>query len=99
MASIIVIVLLGAIIAAVILYGQARIDKPINTWTDEELIRRLPKVRALASTHFRAMKLKEASEAKEKAKKIEEEIIARHIRREEAAGDRTRAASPAAGSE
>jgi hypothetical protein len=47
-------VVIGAVIWAILAAGQASLDKPITEWSDEELVRRLPKYMNLLTAQVQA---------------------------------------------
>jgi hypothetical protein len=54
--GIIVVAVLTAIVTVAFLLGQASVNKPASTWSDDELARRLPKYYRSVSAHFQGQK-------------------------------------------
>lgn len=58
-------------------FGQMSLDKPIESWSDEELVRRLPKYEHLLSTQIQASAWEKTTATKAKIDEIRSEIIRR----------------------
>lgn len=65
------------VIVLVFVFGQMSLDKPIANWSDEELVRRLPKYENLLSTQMQANAWAKTSETKSKIDEIRTEIVRR----------------------
>lgn len=76
-------ILIGLVIVAVIIFligntiGQKSLDKPLDTWSDDELVRRLPKYHNLLSAQMKAEEYGKTSATSAKIKEIEAEIAKR----------------------
>lgn len=72
-------VLIG--IAVVVLlfwvFGQMSLDKPVNTWSDEELVRRLPKYMRLVSNQVQSGDWEASKKTNAKIDEIRAEIVSR----------------------
>ncbi len=58
-------------------FGQMSLDKPIESWSDEELVRRLPKYEHLLSTQIQAGAWDKTTTTKAKIDEIRSEIVRR----------------------
>lgn len=65
------------VVALVFLFGQMSLDKPVANWSDEELVRRLPKYEHLLSTQMQAGAWAKTNETKAKIDEIRGEIVKR----------------------
>ena len=65
------------VVALIFIFGQMSLDKPITNWSDEELVRRLPKYQNLLTTQTRAGAWSKTSDTKAKLDEIRAEIIKR----------------------
>lgn len=70
-------ILIGIIIvvALVFIFGQMSLDKPVANWSDEELVRRLPKYENLLSTQMQAGAWAKTNDTKAKIDEIRGEIV------------------------
>ncbi len=65
------------VVALVFVFGQMSLDKPIANWSDEELVRRLPKYEHLLSTQMQAGAWAKTNDTKAKIDEIRAEIVKR----------------------
>ncbi len=72
-----IIIGIAIVITIVFVFGSMSLDKPIANWSDEELVRRLPKYEHLLSKQAQAGQWAKASETKAKLDEIRTEIVKR----------------------
>lgn len=65
------------VIALIFLFGRMSLDKPVANWSDEELVRRLPKYENLLSTQMQAGAWAKTTDTKAKIDEIRAEIVKR----------------------
>ena len=72
-------ILIGIAIVVVLVFGfgQMSLDKPVSHWSDEELVRRLPKYEHLLSTQMQAGAWAKTNDTKAKIDEIRAEIVKR----------------------
>lgn len=72
-------IVIGIVIvfALLFVFGQMSLDKPVAKWSDEELVRRLPKYQHLLSTQMQAGAWAKTNVTKAKVDEIRDEIIKR----------------------
>jgi len=80
MIILIIAIVLVVVVTLALSFGQASVDQPVGTWSDDELERRLPKYQRYVVAHFQAQKFGKAEEGSAKIKEIEAEIAARKMR-------------------
>jgi TPR repeat protein len=71
------IISIAIVIALFYFFGQMSLNKPIENWSDEELVRRLSKYEHLLSTQIKASAWAKTTETKAQIDKIRAEIIKR----------------------
>jgi TPR repeat protein len=72
-------IIIGIVIVVVLVFafGQMSLDKPVANWSDEELVRRLPKYEHLLLTQMQAGAWAKTTETKTKIDEIRAEIVKR----------------------
>jgi TPR repeat protein len=72
-------IVIGIVIVVVLVFvfGQMSLDKPVSNWSDEELVRRLPKYESLLSTQMQASAWAKTNDTKVKIDEIRGEIVKR----------------------
>lgn len=73
--SVEIIIGIAAVVALILVFGQMSLDKPVNSWSDEELVRRLPKYQHLLSTQ--AVASSKAAATNSKIAEIRAEMVLR----------------------
>lgn len=67
-----------AVVAVLILvFGQMSLDKPVKSWSDEELVRRIPKYEHLLGTQIQAGASSKVTATKSKIEEIRAEMVSR----------------------
>lgn len=77
MEIVVILVVIGVVIWAVLAMGQASLDKPIAEWSDEELVRRLPKYMNALTAQAQANEWEKTKDTKAKIDEIRGEIVKR----------------------
>ena len=72
-----IIIGIAVVVILIFVFGQMSLDKPLKSWSDEELVRRLPKYENLLSTQMQAGAWGKTTETKSKIDEIRSEIVAR----------------------
>jgi len=77
MEFLIVIGVVVAIVVVIQVFGQASLDKPIAEWSDDELVRRLPKYMSLLSAQMQSRDWEKTKVTNSKIDEIRAEIVRR----------------------
>ena len=72
-----VVVVIAVVVILIFVFGQLSLDKPLTSWSDEELVRRLPKYEHLLITQMQAGAWAKTTETKSKIDEIRAEIVSR----------------------
>lgn len=72
-----IVIGIAVVVVLIFVFGQMSLDKPVKSWSDEELVRRLPKYENLLSTQIQAGAWDKTTETKSKIDEIRSEIVAR----------------------
>ena len=69
--------MIAVVVILIFVFGQMSLDKPLSSWSDEELVRRLPKYEHLLTTQMQAGAWAKTTETKSKIDEIRAEIVSR----------------------
>lgn len=72
-------IVVGVVVVVVLIlfFGQMSLDKPLKSWSDEELVRRLPKYERILITQMQAGSWEKTAETQAKIDEIRLEMVAR----------------------